>query len=90
MPVNGITGSHDQIMEDTRIDLGMMELYEWDRCDKIIESQYGVMPRLQWLKLEKERIERGENRIAMVRVVHGVTCTLLVNRIAEDIEDDDG
>jgi len=74
-------------MEDTRVD--MMQLYKWDLCEKMIESGYGVIPYLEFLKKEKERFEMGDGRVATIKVVHKTRCALFVNRIAEDIEDDE-
>jgi len=37
----------------------MIQLYLFHKPDRIIDTQYGSIPYLDWLRKEKERIEKG-------------------------------
>ena len=60
----------------------MIQLYRPSPPGEIIDSQYGMIPVLEWLHREKERIEKADGRVAeIVHFPHANKCWLLVNNI---------
>jgi len=62
----------------------MMQLYGNAPVDEEIVSQYGRIPYLRWLELERQRIEGGEGRVAeVVKSKDGKVAGLRVNKVAD-------
>ena len=60
---------------------GLIQLYNWSPGHEVIQSQYGTMPYLEWLRREKARIERAPGRVAKI-ITSGGRCALFVNDVA--------
>ena len=59
----------------------MMELYEFDKPDKMIETVNGPVRYAMWLQNERARIEAHPGRQCEIRT-DGETMALFVNRVA--------
>jgi len=61
----------------------MMQLYEWMKPGKIMDTQYGEIRADEWMTLEADRITQNGDRIAEIKE-EGGKIALFVDRVVED------
>lgn len=59
----------------------LVQLYNYERKDMLIDTQYGTITYLQWLRKEKERIELGIAREVKIHSLRNGKVALYANDV---------